>query len=98
MGKKSALGKRGRRMGIRIIARVECRSEASAEQRPVAVWQAGERIPVAEVIEDSVEGAVQAGEPAVRRLRVRLADCQLVELRRELPRGDWRVFRPATEG
>lgn len=80
-------------MEIRVIARVECRSESAAEQRPIAVWQADERIPVAEIVADSVEGPIEAGLPAVRRLRVRLADGQALTLFRELPGGDWAVYR-----
>ena len=85
-------------MDVPVIAGVECRSEGAAEQLPVAVWLAGERVAVAEILADSVCGRVEAGEPAVRRVRVRLADGQALTLVRELPRGDWRVFRPETRG
>jgi hypothetical protein len=80
-------------VGVRVIARVECRSEAAAEQLPIAVWLAEERIPVAEILADSVEGAVEAGRPAQHRVKVRLADGQVFELLRELPLGDWAVYR-----
>jgi len=80
-------------MSVRIIARVECRSEGAAEQVPVAVWLAGHRLPVAETLEDAIEGTVEAGQPTVRCVRVRLVDGQDLELRRELPLGDWQVWR-----
>jgi hypothetical protein len=80
-------------MRTRVIARVECRSEGAAEQLPVAVWLAGERITVAEILGDAVEGPFEAGRSSHRRVRVRLDDGQVLELVRELPRGDWAVFR-----
>jgi hypothetical protein len=85
-------------MGVQVIARVECRSEGAAEQHPIAVWLAEDRIPVVEILEDSVNGPAQAGSPTVRRLRVRLADGQVLQLDRELPRGEWRVYREGMRG
>jgi hypothetical protein len=79
--------------GAPLLARVECRSEAAAEERPVAVWLGGERRRVEAVLEDAVVGAVRAGEPSERRLRVELDDGTRLELRRRLPEGSWRVRR-----
>ncbi len=78
---------------VALIARIECRSDAAAEQRPVAVWLAGERIAVAEVLDDAVFGHLEAGRSHRRRVRVRLADGQELLLERDLPRGSWRVYR-----
>jgi len=75
------------------VARVECRSEGAAEERPVAVWLGGERRPLAAVLEDVVEGSRRAGEPSERRLSVELEDGTRLELRRRLPEGSWRVRR-----
>jgi hypothetical protein len=80
-------------MGMRLIARVESRSESAAEQRPIAVWLGRDRIEVGEMIADVVEGPLEAGHPAVRRVRVRLVDGQVLLLVRELPLGEWRVYR-----
>lgn len=80
-------------MGVQVIARVECRSEGAAEQHPIAVWLGRDRIEVGELISDVVEGPVKAGRPAMRRVRARLVDGQVFEFRRELPRGDWSVYR-----
>ncbi len=80
-------------MDMRVIARVECRSESAAEQCPIAVWLGRDRIEVGEMIADVVEGPFEAGHPAVRRVRVRLVDDQMLELVRELPLGEWRVYR-----
>ena len=85
-------------MGVRVIARVECRCEAAAEQLPIAVWLAGERIPVDEILADSVEGPVEAGQPAERHVKVRFGDGQVLHLVRELPLGEWRVYRERMRG
>lgn len=77
--------------GDPLVARVECRSEGAAEERPVAVWLGGERRRVEAVLEDAVVGAVRAGEPSERRLRVELDDGARLLLRRRLPDGSWRV-------
>lgn len=79
--------------GVQLVARVECRSEGAAEERPVAVWLGGERRPVGAVLEDAVVGAARAGEPSERRLRVELDDGTRLDLRRRLPEGSWRVWR-----
>jgi len=78
---------------VPLIAKVECRSEGSPEQRPVALWIGGVRLEVDEILDDSVIGAADAGGLSGRRLRVRLEDrCELV-LERVLPEGEWRVYR-----
>jgi hypothetical protein len=76
-----------------VIARVECRSEGAAEQRPVAVWFAGDRIEVAEILDDAIVGPVEAGGVNRRQLRVLLDSGQELLLERELPRKPWRVYR-----
>lgn len=78
--------------GVPLIARVECRSETEAEQRPVAVWLAGERLEFDEILFDRIEGPIEAGGPSVRQVTVRLKNRRQLELRRELPDGVWRVF------
>lgn len=78
---------------IPLIARVHCRSEGQAEQRPVAVEIAGRRIAVTEILDDSIRGGVTAGAGNRRRLLVSLSDGQVLRLERVLPAGEWRVFR-----
>jgi hypothetical protein len=78
---------------VPVIARVECRSEGSAEQRPVAVWFGGERIEIERIVSDIVVGAAEAGGSSRRSLRVGLSDGRQLSLTRDLPDGDWRVYR-----
>jgi hypothetical protein len=78
-----------------LVARVECRSEGSGEEHPVAVWLADRRCLVCGVLTDAVVGPVAAGAPAERRLLVVLEEGTRLELRRRLPDGSWRVRRPS---
>jgi hypothetical protein len=80
---------------VPVIATVECRSEGSGEQRPVAVRLGGDLIEVVEILLDSVIGTVEAGGVNRRDVVVVLADGQHLSLRRKLPDGDWRVYRAA---
>jgi len=79
-------------LAVPVIARVECRSEGSAEQRPVAVWLGSERIEVEEIVSDSVVGSAEPGGVNRRSVRVTLADGRQLILRRDLPDGEWRVY------
>jgi hypothetical protein len=81
---------------LAVLARVECRSEGAGEQVPVAVWLAADRVEVGEILDDALVGSSQAGEAIRRRLQVRLEDSQELVLERDLPDGDWRVYRAAT--
>jgi hypothetical protein len=78
---------------VPVIARVECRSEGTGEQRPVAVWLGGTRIAVAEVLDDAIHGSAVAGGVHRRHLVVRLVDGRSLTLEREAPQGEWRVYR-----
>jgi hypothetical protein len=78
---------------VSVIARVECRSEGSAEQRPVAVWLGSVRIEVERIVSDSVVGSDEAGGVNRRSVRVALSDGRYLILERDLPDGDWRVYR-----
>ena len=86
------------RDGVPLLARVECRSEGSAEERPVAVWLGGRRHRVEAVLEDQLLGAVRAGAPNQRRVRLELDDGSRLEARRAVPDGEWRVWRERTPG
>jgi hypothetical protein len=81
---------------IPIVASVECRSEGSGEERPVAVVLGGRRQLIEAILEDAVIATAEAGEAHSRRLTVALAEeGQLLCLQRRLPDGPWRVFRIA---
>jgi len=77
---------------LRILARVECRSESKGEERPVAVWIGGCRVVVVRIISDAVLGPAEAGLPVRRQVDVDTEDGQSFRLDRELPHGEWRVF------
>ncbi len=74
-----------------MIARVECRSEGRGDDRPVAVWIGGERVPIANITDERLEGSAEAGRPVRHVARVRLEDGRLLRLERTLPDGGWRV-------
>ena len=78
---------------VAVLARVECRSEGAGEQIPAAVWIASSRIGVGEILDDAVIGSTEAGGGNLRRVTVRLTDGQVLVLERDLPNGDWRVYR-----
>jgi hypothetical protein len=84
---------RGTSRLISLIARVDCRSEHTAEERPVAVWLGTDRFTVTEIVDDKVVGPTDAGAPSERRVEVRLSNADLLILQRSLPDGEWRVFR-----
>ena len=75
-----------------VLARVECRSEGSAEERPVALRLGGERHVVRRIFTDALVGSVEAGQAATRELQVEVSDGRRYRLRRELPEGSWRVW------
>jgi hypothetical protein len=76
---------------IPLIARVECRSEARGEDRPVAVWIGGVRWPIERLSHEHLEGPRHAGG-TVRHVAVAsLADGRRLRLERQLPEGLWRV-------
>ncbi|MFV2072884.1 MAG: hypothetical protein ACC742_09575 [Thermoanaerobaculales bacterium] len=77
---------------IPVIARVECRSESTAEEYPVAVWIGGKRLEIVEVIDRAVISSVEAGHPVRQRLRVEVADGTRCELDRILPEGSWKTY------
>lgn len=76
-----------------LLARVECRSEESAEQRPVAVWISGRRLAVDEIVDERVLGPLEAGSPLVRVVRLSLENGDRLRAERTLPDGRWRVYR-----
>lgn len=77
---------------IPLIARVRCRSEGSAEERPVAVEIGGEWFEIRELETDEIVGPAEAGIRSHRRVRAVLEDGRAVRLTRVLPDGDWRVY------
>ena len=79
-------------MSVEPLVRVESRSEGNGDQRPLAVRIGGERLEVRHVIRDAVEGSTVAGAPTHRRLLVELEDGVLLDLRRRLPDGPWRLL------
>jgi hypothetical protein len=76
-----------------VIARVECRSESCAEQRPFALWLGGRRALIANVDHDAVVGSVDPCAEASRIVSVCLDDGSRYELERSLPTGRWRVYK-----
>ena len=80
-------------MEIPIIARVECRSEGTAEEGPVALWIGGSRLLIKGFVDNIVMGSPVAGEPIVRRLTVETDDEHTYRLDRTLPDGEWKVMR-----
>ena len=86
----------GRHTLVRLIARVESRSEGAAEERPVVVWLGTERCLVNRILDDSVVGPADAGTRSERRIAVELDNGDVLVLHRSLPAGDWRVYRQVT--
>jgi hypothetical protein len=80
-------------MAVDLIARVECRSGSTGEERPVAVDIGGRRLAITKLLDDAVVGSSKAGAPCYRRLLVQLADGTVLRLQRRLPDGSWRVYR-----
>jgi hypothetical protein len=78
---------------VELIAYVECRSETTGEEKPVAIRIGGRPVPINEVIDDAVVGSTEAGGPCYRRQIVELNDGTVLRLQRRLPAGRWRVFR-----
>lgn len=78
-------------MGLPMIARVECRSEGRGDDRPVAVWIGGRRVPITSVTDERLEGPAEAGRPVRHVARVALQDGRVLRLERTLPEGRWRV-------
>ena len=76
-----------------VIARVECRCESEAEERPEALWIGGVRQPIRGFFDSAVIGGREAGDPITRSFTVELPDRVLYRLERTLPDGDWRVSR-----
>ncbi|HHQ48362.1 MAG TPA: hypothetical protein ENK19_05700 [Acidobacteria bacterium] len=75
-----------------LIARVECRSEARGEDRPVAVWIGGRRWAIGTLSHEHLEGPREAGG-TVRHVAVAtLEDGRRLRLERRLPEGPWRVL------
>ncbi|NOZ78887.1 MAG: hypothetical protein GXP48_06880 [Acidobacteria bacterium] len=79
-------------MDLPLIARVECRSDTKGEERPVAVWIAGERFRVTHLARQHLRGPMKAGAPAFYVATATLRDGRQVKLERKLPGGPWRVF------
>ena len=77
---------------IPVIARVECRSESTADEHPVAVWIGGKRLEIVDVIDRAMISSVEAGHPVRQRLWVELEDGTRCELNRILPEGQWRTY------
>ncbi len=77
---------------VPLIAKVECRSDTKGEERPVAVWIAGERFRVTRLRRQHLRGAAEAGAPAFYVADATLRDGREVRLERKLPDGVWRVF------
>ena len=71
-----------------MIAKVECRSEGVAEERPVALRIAADRFEIEEVLDNVVIGGAEAGSPLVRRLTIRADDGRIYRLDRLLPVGE----------
>lgn len=78
-------------MGLPLIARVECRSEGRGDDRPVAVWIGGVRMPITSIADERMEGPAEAGRPVRHVARVTLEDGRLLRLERTLPAGRWRA-------
>jgi len=74
-----------------LIARVECRSEARGEDRPVAVWIGGRRFPIQELSREHLAGPPQAGGLVRHVAAATLEDGRRLRLERRLPDGPWRV-------
>ncbi|NOZ95027.1 MAG: hypothetical protein GXP47_09870 [Acidobacteria bacterium] len=78
--------------GVPLIARVECRSEARGEDRPVAVWIGGRRFVVEHLDQERLEGPPEAGGTVRHVVSVALEDGRRLRLERRLPEGPWRVL------
>jgi hypothetical protein len=78
---------------IPLIARVEARSETSAEQHPVAVWVGGKRLRVERILDEALVSSRVAGAPFRRRFHVELEDGTWLCLLCTVPEGPWRVLR-----
>jgi len=77
---------------IPMIARVECRSESTADEHPVAVWIGGKRLEIVDVIDRAMISSLEAGHPVRQRLWVELEDGKRCELNRIFPNGQWRTY------
>lgn len=80
-------------MKVAVVARVECRSEGTAEEQPRAVWLGGVRYSIVATLSDAISASTSAGHPNVRHVVVEVAHGEVLRLQRILPDGDWRVFR-----
>jgi hypothetical protein len=78
---------------VPLIARVECRADSRAEERPVAVSIGGRRIGVVDVIDRALVTSATAGGPVCARFVVELEDGTVVALERTMPGGGWRCWR-----
>ncbi len=74
-----------------IIAHVECRSEGSGEESPVAVVIGGNRIEIVDILDRAMITSVEAGKPIRHRWWVEIEDGRRCELTRLEPDGEWRV-------
>ncbi len=78
---------------VALVAKVECRAESRAEERPIALNVGGRRFAVVDIVERSLVSEADAGAPVRARFTVELEDGSLVLVERALPAGDWRVWR-----
>ncbi len=76
---------------ISLIARVECRSEARGEDRPVAVWIGGRRFAIERLSQEHLAGPSEAGGLVRHVATAALEDGRHLRLERTLPEGPWRV-------
>jgi hypothetical protein len=79
------------RRSISIVAKVECRDEGRAEERPIAVTIGDQRLEIVDVLDRALFTGVEAGAPVRHRMWVELDDGQRCELTRVDPDGPWRV-------
>jgi len=77
--------------GLSLIARVECRSEARGEDRPVAVWIGGRRFVIERLSHEHLAGPAEAGGMVRHVASATLEDGRQLRLERRLPEGPWRV-------
>jgi hypothetical protein len=76
---------------IPTIARVECRSEGRADERPVAVVVGSHRLEIVHVLDQAMITTAEAGESVRHRYWVELDDGSRCELIRVMPDGKWLV-------
>ncbi len=76
---------------IRIIATVECQSQARGDDVPVAIVIAGERFAIVETLDRAMITSIDAGQPVIHRLWVEIVDGRRFELTKVLPDGPWRA-------